>query len=210
MNKLLSILFSSLLITVVAYADPVTVPNTFSAGTPAKASEVNANFTALANAVNANAPLMVYDSTGKVVGSYFYGSKGQPENFVLIKTPSISFALTFDYRSLGNDGYLSSFFRDTAMYTTSNCTGTAYLYSNFGNAQLRTPVLHGVIGATASGFASPIVSIGNYEAELIEVRSFGYFDGTSCNSTSGQQWAYPIIATFDLSTLNLTPPFSVH
>lgn len=30
----------------------VTVPNTFTAGTPAKASEVNANFTALANAIN--------------------------------------------------------------------------------------------------------------------------------------------------------------
>ena len=37
------------------YAAAVTVPNTFTAGTPAKAADVNANFTALANAINSSA-----------------------------------------------------------------------------------------------------------------------------------------------------------
>ena len=35
-------------------AGPVTIPNTFTAGTPARAAEVNANFTAVATAVNDN------------------------------------------------------------------------------------------------------------------------------------------------------------
>ena len=38
-----------------AYAGPVTVPNTFTAGTPAKAADVNANFSAVAAAVNGTA-----------------------------------------------------------------------------------------------------------------------------------------------------------
>lgn len=38
-----------------AYAGDVTIPNTFSAGTPAKAADVNANFSAVATAVNATA-----------------------------------------------------------------------------------------------------------------------------------------------------------
>ena len=37
-----------------AFAGPVTIPNTFTAGTPARASEVNANFNAVATAVNDN------------------------------------------------------------------------------------------------------------------------------------------------------------
>jgi hypothetical protein len=38
-----------------AYSATVTVPNTFAAGTPAKAADVNANFTAVATAVNGTA-----------------------------------------------------------------------------------------------------------------------------------------------------------
>ena len=38
-----------------AYAGDVTIPNTFAAGTPAKAADVNANFSAVATAVNGTA-----------------------------------------------------------------------------------------------------------------------------------------------------------
>jgi hypothetical protein len=38
-----------------ALAQTVTIPNAFTAGTPAKAEQVNANFSAVANAVNSGA-----------------------------------------------------------------------------------------------------------------------------------------------------------
>ncbi len=44
----------SLAIGIAAIAGPITTPNTFTAGTPARAAEVNANFSAVASAVNDN------------------------------------------------------------------------------------------------------------------------------------------------------------
>ena len=44
--------FSLFIASASAYSQAVTVPNTFSSGSPAKAAEVNANFTTLANAIN--------------------------------------------------------------------------------------------------------------------------------------------------------------
>jgi Collagen triple helix repeat (20 copies) len=44
-----------LAVSAAAYAGDVTIPNTFTAGTPAKAADVNANFSAVATAVNATA-----------------------------------------------------------------------------------------------------------------------------------------------------------
>jgi hypothetical protein len=38
-----------------AYSGPVTIPNTFTPGTPARAADVNANFSAVAGAVNGSA-----------------------------------------------------------------------------------------------------------------------------------------------------------
>lgn len=42
----------SVLVSLSTYADPLTVPNTFNSGTPARASEVNANFGAVVSSVN--------------------------------------------------------------------------------------------------------------------------------------------------------------
>ncbi len=49
-----SAFFSVVVVSVVAFAANVTIPNTFTAGTPAKASEVNANFQAVKTAVDDN------------------------------------------------------------------------------------------------------------------------------------------------------------
>ncbi len=56
MNKLIlnGILLSTLLFSGVAFSSDYTIPNTFSAGNPALASDVNANFTAAQDAINDN------------------------------------------------------------------------------------------------------------------------------------------------------------
>lgn len=57
-----------------AQAASVTVPNSFSAGAPARAAEVNANFTALANAINANAgDIAALQSSASAAGFNYRG-----------------------------------------------------------------------------------------------------------------------------------------
>jgi len=56
MNRqtLKSLLISTLVVAAVAFGSSLTVPNTFTTGTPARAAEVNANFTAVKTAVDDN------------------------------------------------------------------------------------------------------------------------------------------------------------
>jgi len=50
-----NLVFAVIFLTVSAVADDLTVPNTFQAGTPARAADVNANFTAVEMSVDNNA-----------------------------------------------------------------------------------------------------------------------------------------------------------
>ena len=49
-----SLLISLMVVAAVAFGSSLTIPNQFSAGTPTSASQMNANFTAVASAVNDN------------------------------------------------------------------------------------------------------------------------------------------------------------
>ena len=55
MKALAWIILSALLIPAIAMGGTVTIPNTFSSGTTASASQVNANFTAVSDSINASA-----------------------------------------------------------------------------------------------------------------------------------------------------------
>jgi hypothetical protein len=209
----------------VAYAGSmVTVPNTFVAGTPAKASDVNANFTAVVNGINAHGqsiatlqtnvqslqnaqsgattPMIVKDSAGHIVGPYIpmlpNSIAAPPLNEgVFIRTSAASFALMLTNQSLGGGGAL--------WYTTSDCTGTAYVVPSGTWSSEQTLNYAAVINNTAyvfhwSGFTS------------VSLASEQTFNGTSLQcapQTATTTGALPVVASVDLSALGFVPPFSV-
>jgi hypothetical protein len=231
-------------------AGPLVVPNSFVAGTPAKAADVNANFTAVANAVNGSAQdittlqttvknfptgpqgpmgatgpagpgaMIVKDSTGKVVGSYFISpydpfaqpngftlSGSTPDEFVFIRTSSQSFAVRVTAAQLGAQvAYNVSF-------TSTDCTGQAYLSPQaYPVGSLKVPPMlsfAAVLNTTAYIAGSVLTSSSTVAYSYLS------FDGTTTACTlylgaglTGQ--LVPVVGTFDLATLSLNPPFSTH
>jgi hypothetical protein len=234
-------------------AGPVMVPTTFVSGTPAKAADVNANFTAVANAVNGSAQdiatlqtrvknipagpqgpvgptgatgpagpgaMLVKDSTGKVAGSYFiapYDPFAQPngftvpgstpDEFVFIRTASQSFAVRVTAAQLGAQvDYNVSF-------TSTDCTGQAYLSPQaylVGSLKVPPMLSFAAVLNTTAYIAGSMLTSGSTAAY-----SYLSFNDTSTVCTlyqgaglTGQ--LVPVVGTFDLSTLSLVPPFSVH
>jgi hypothetical protein len=262
-------------IALTATAGDVTIPNTFSAGTPAKAADVNANFSAVATAVNASAQdittlqttiknmpagppgptgptgnqgnpgpqgpagatgstgatgpqgpqgpsgpgaMLVKDSAGKVVGSYFFApydplyptnntSQGSssPHEFAFIRSTGGSFAVRFSASQLG------SLIDYNVSFLSTDCSGQAYLVPQpvAGGFTPVMPVLTyaAVLNATAYIAGTAVTPSG------LVAYSYLHFDGTStvCSLYAGSLTSLfvPVVATFDLSTLGLTPPFSV-
>lgn len=227
MNKLAT-LFSACLLMSFVCAEPVTVPNTFSAGTSAKASEVNANFTALANEINANkadvallrsdvfgglAPL-VKDSNGVVIGTYHslaYKTGGllpdssanyvNYNHYVFIRSQSLSFLIAFRNDSIGyaNNGW--DYFQRRIYYTNSNCTGKRFLLNNDADWSL-SPVNYGInIPSDIYPSAKNIVYVGASAAVRVTVLSFSTGDFSTFPSNG-------CVSTNLYGPLNLTGPFN--
>ena len=149
------------------------------------------------------APLVVVDSTGKVVGSYLpvpsplFLSSGVPDS-VFIRTSNLSFAVSiaslYSYSTGNPTGYL--------YYTSSDCTGTAYQQVAYPRT-MPTVAYAGVFGSTAE-----IVAPSTMPTD-VTVSSQLYFNSGCTTYGPGALTVVPVVATFDLSTLNLVPPFSV-
>jgi hypothetical protein len=176
----------------------VTVPNTFVAGTPAKAADVNANFTALATAINnAVMPIVVTDSTGKVIGPYmplFFGGANNGEG-VFLRTSTLSFGV--QVTSSGFTGPV------TLLYTTADCSGSAYVladgysYNVIDTAFVMNNVAYVVQWAAHSDMSYQSMQTLNGSA-------------LQCAATSGAGLLAAVVGTVNLASLGYVPPFYVH
>ena len=154
--------------------------------------------------------MLVKDSAGKLVGSYLFAinpfvdvsSYAATNDNVFVRTGTLSFALHLTASQLGQPGTTVVYF------TTSSCTGTAYLtLSGFVHA-IAMPVVSfaSVVGTTAY-IGGTTYSSGTASSRL-------YFNGTQiiCEQSVGGTYSgtyVPVVATYDLAALNLVPPYSV-
>ncbi len=164
------------------------------------------------------AAMQVKDSLGNVVGSYlsasydpFYHENSttqagsSPREFVFIRAFSRSFAVRFSSARLG------ALVDYTVSFASYDCTGPALLIPQ-PIAIGFTPVMP--ILPYAAVLNSTAYIGGTVVLPLSTAFSYLHFDGTStvCTLYGGSgltsQWVH-VVATFDLSTLNLNPPLSV-
>ena len=101
--------------TAAVLAEPVTVPHTFSPNTPAKASEVNANMQALADAIKNIKNVNLYQNNVKIGSSVLAN---------LIKLNS-GYLVVASKKKGATNIYLKSGM-DALYYTSNNCSGTTY------------------------------------------------------------------------------------
>jgi hypothetical protein len=141
---------------------------------------------------------LVRDSTGKIVGAYLQVAEaGYSYDHVWIKAFSIPFAVAFTPSVLG----ANSAFR-TLYFASSDCTGNPYLPSTADTA-LPLAGVGGMI-AYVAGTATTIMTPPSYR-EIVP----GGKRSKCYSSLAGALSLAPVVATYDLSDLNLVPPFSV-
>lgn len=111
-------------------ADDGVLPNTFSAGTPAKASEVNENF----GFVN-HGNLALIDGTGKELGTLIDADTS------IRYLNNNGYFVKLEFLSPGNEVSLG-IMAENLEYTTYNCSGAAYLS---GGSSYIAPIMPGRI-----------------------------------------------------------------
>lgn len=117
MRKPLLGLFCCFLTVTAAYADQATVPNTFSAGTPAKAAEVNENFAALANVLKGMSRYSLYQNGKKIA---------TPIILTLMKIDATGYLVAPLKNKNSSDVYLRGYPSLEPLFISYDCTGAAY------------------------------------------------------------------------------------
>ncbi len=157
------------------------------------------------------APL-VKDSTGQVVGTYMSltvvpGSDYVSYDFVFIRTFNMPFAIPFSTSQLGASPGNSVPFISILYYASADCSGAPYFNFN-GDATLPTAVtVAGVGGTTAYVVGTQYSTFTAQSQNNLTPGGAGTCYSRSVPITGN--YFYPVVATYDLSTLNLVPPFSV-
>lgn len=152
--------------------------------------------------------VFVKDATGTVVGSYMYVSpivelSNQAGDFVLIRVNGNSFVIRFSANVLGDNNGSTTALLTTLDYTTSDCSGQAYLPIGSSATKTIAPFA-AVLGTTMYAGASTRIA---YTLGSFRERANPSF----CNqSLAGQsRIGHAVMASFDLSAFNFIPPFSV-
>jgi hypothetical protein len=148
--------------------------------------------------------LLVYDSTGQVVGSYVYNSfevnvSAPAQEFVFIKSFATEFEIPFTQTQLGQDSILA--------YTSTDCSGTPYDLFNYGPGPARSVLTYALVGNTTAYVLGTTAVPLNFQS-FVSIGP-GIANGQCEPNSSTGSYLIPIVATYDLSTLNLVPPFSV-
>ncbi len=155
-----------------------------------------------ASACNGFGAPVVVDSSGKIVGAYVnYTPPGDTSSgdFVLIRTPVSRFLIPFSVTVLGQDVASNS----TLLFASSNCSGTPMLYGSYWFTTAPLPIgLVARLDSTLAYIVSGSSSLQNPASSLDPA-------GVCHPYSSTPQLLYTSVVTFDLSTLNLTPPFSL-
>jgi Collagen triple helix repeat (20 copies) len=162
--------------------------------------------------------MLVKDSTGKVAGSYFLApydpfyqgksttqASASPNEFAFIRTTSLSFAVRVSSAQLGGGiDYNVSFL-------SSDCSGQGYLVPQ--PAAVGFPPVMPLLAFGAVLGSTAYIGGTTVTPSALVAYSYLSFNGAStvCTQYAGSLTSLfvPVVATFDLSTLNLAPPFLV-
>jgi hypothetical protein len=142
----------------------------------------------------------VIDSAGKVIGAYLpslnilNGLNGN----VFIRTANVSFAVAF--QAVSGDSPVLSF-------TTTDCSGTAYFATFQSSAE---PIQYARVAGTTAYIVGPfpsaqIITINSQSTPAVTPGGCAFVDSSMAGATEG----IPIVATFNMASLNIVPPLAV-
>ncbi len=132
-------------------------------------------------------PLRIVDSQGKEVGIYSYS---YALRYISSTDSWLFFAITRDGFADNSVCCSQAFF-----YTTSNCTGTAYMsVANFDLAQF---------GVVSGGTVYQPTDYG----QLMSYSSYRVISNGPCQSASGGPSRLSLVVSYPLADFGLTPPF---
>jgi hypothetical protein len=171
-------------------------------------------------------PLLVKDANGTVLGNYLYyfpgaspptGNYGYTGDYVFIRAQGLSFSIPFETVRLGTNTSLdaagpanggTTVLNNGVFFTGPDCTGTPYFRMGL------TQPYPLAVNTAASVIGTVVYIIGgapnqfNSQSNSEQIRP-SYVVGSTCSNSNYPVNGWPLVGIFDLSTLNVTPPFSV-